>query len=70
MLKFLHVDDMATASIYVMELDTNQPDGAPRKLMNVERLANIGWRSSYRQKDGLSDTSQCFLDNQYNYKAK
>jgi GDP-L-fucose synthase len=87
MREFLHMDDMAAASIYVMELtstisaantqamlshinvgtgvdgtirelvetvakvigyqghiefDTSKPDGAPRKLMDVERLAKLG----------------------------
>jgi len=113
MREFLHVDDMAAASIYVMELDstihgantqamlshinvgtgvdctirelvktvakitgyqgdiefdTSKPDGAPRKLMNVERLAKLGWRSSYSLEDGLRDAYLWFLNNQDSFR--
>jgi len=109
MREFLHVDDMAGASIHVMELDkaiydentesmlshinvgtgvdctireltetvakvvgfegeitwdTTKPDGAPRKLMNVQRLADLGWKYSYSLEDGLADAYQWFLENQ------
>jgi len=109
MREFLHVDDMAAASIYVMNLtqelyeentdamlshinvgtgvdctirelvetvakvsgfngrivfDSSKPDGAPRKLMNVERLDNLGWRYQVDLESGLQNTYQWFLDNQ------
>jgi len=108
MREFLHVVDMAQASIYVMNLnyeqyaantqpmlshinvgtgidctirelahtmatvvgftgqvlfDADKPDGAPRKLMNVDRLQALGWQSSISLKDGLTTTYQWFLDN-------
>ncbi len=114
MREFLHVDDMAAASIHVMELDkaiydqntepmlshinvgtginctirelvetvakvtgfkgditwdTTKPDGAPRKLMNVDRLAALGWQYSYSLEDGLQDAYQWFLDNQDNFRG-
>ncbi|RKF18145.1 GDP-L-fucose synthase [Alginatibacterium sediminis] len=104
--EFLHVDDMAAASIYVMNLsveeyidntepmlshinvgtgtdctirelvetvakvvgftgkirfDSSKPDGAPRKLMDVDRLGNLGWRSSVKLEAGLSMTYQWFI---------
>jgi GDP-L-fucose synthase len=104
--EFLHVDDMAAASVHVMELDTaryrdatapmlshinvgsgsdctirelaqtiahvvgfegrlvfdaGKPDGAPRKLMDVSRLAALGWRSTIGLEDGLRDTYRWFL---------
>lgn len=109
MREFLHVKDMAAASIHVMTLDkttydentesmlshinvgtgvdctirelvetvakvtdyqgeivfdTTKPDGAPRKLMNVDRLKALGWRYTYDLKEGLEDAYQWFLDNQ------
>jgi GDP-L-fucose synthase len=113
MREFLHVSDMAAASIHVMELDkaiydentepmlshinvgtgvdctiqelvetvakvtgftgeikfdATKPDGAPRKLMNVERLVNLGWKYSYSLEQGLADAYQWFLDNQNNFR--
>lgn len=108
MREFLHVDDMAAASIHVMELDTEtfkantqpmlshinvgtgvdctirelaetvakvtgfqgrlefdatKPDGTPRKLMDVERLADLGWKASISLEDGLRDAYQWYLNN-------
>lgn len=113
MREFLFVDDMAAASIHVMELDNNtyqantqsmlshinvgtgvdctiremaetmakvvgfegdvvfdstKPDGTPRKLMDVSRLANLGWRYSVSLKDGLTNTYKWFIDNQNNFR--
>jgi len=114
MREFLHVDDMAAASIHVMNLDkpvyddntepmlshinvgtgndctirelvetvakvvgfkgrvnfdSSKPDGAPRKLMNVDRLASLGWKYSYNLEAGLRDAYQWFLDNQNQFRA-
>ncbi|MCD9513351.1 GDP-L-fucose synthase [Photobacterium carnosum] len=113
MREFLFVDDMAAASIHVMELDnetyqantqpmlshinvgtgvdctiremaetmakvvgfkgdvafdSTKPDGTPRKLMDVSRLADLGWRYSVSLEDGLTHTYQWFLDNQNNFR--
>jgi len=113
MREFLHVDDMAAASIYVMELDqatysdntqemlshinvgtgvdctirelvetvakvigfegsivfdATKPDGAPRKLMDVSRLKNLGWQYSIDLEQGLANSYQWFLDNQDNFR--
>lgn len=115
MREFLHVDDMAQASIFVMELekdhydantepmlshinvgsgvdctirelaktvadvigytgdivfDTSKPDGTPRKLMDVSRLAKLGWRYSIALKQGLIQTYQWFLENNENYRNR
>ena len=37
-----------------MVFDTSKPDGTPRKLMDVTRLRNIGWRASTPLKEGLA----------------
>ncbi|PWQ98719.1 GDP-L-fucose synthase [Leucothrix arctica] len=113
MREFLHVNDMAAASIYVMDLDTetyqshtqamlshinvgtgvdctirelaeslkqvigfegelafdaSKPDGAPRKLMNVERLAQLGWRANISLLEGLEQTYAWFLEHQNDYR--
>jgi GDP-L-fucose synthase len=105
MREFLHVDDMASASVYVMELDatiyqantqamlshinvgtgvdctirelaetlarvtgfkgrlhfdTTKPDGTPRKLMDVSRLAAMGWVAGTSLEQGLADTYQWY----------
>ena len=113
MREFLHVDDMAAACIYVMELDNStyaentqemlshinvgtgvdctirelaetmakvvgfegdvefdatKPDGAPRKLMNVERLKDLGWQYKTSLEVGLSSTYDWFIANQETFR--
>jgi GDP-L-fucose synthase len=108
MREFLYVDDMASASIHVLEMeaktyaantqpmlshinvgtgvdctirelaetikrvvgfegeltfDASKPDGAPRKLMDVGRLKNLGWQASISLEDGLRLTYAWFLQN-------
>lgn len=115
MREFLYVDDMAEASIYIMNLpydtyqkytqpmlshinvgtgedctiqelaatiasvigfkgnivfDSSKPDGAPRKLMNVSRLTNMGWRWSTPLYHGLSMTYDWFIKNQDNLRKQ
>ena len=36
--------------------DTSKPDGTPRKLMDVSRLAALGWRASISLEEGLRRT--------------
>jgi GDPmannose 4,6-dehydratase/GDP-L-fucose synthase len=99
--EFLHVDDMAEASLFVLgldkasydantepmlshinvgtgtdvsimelarmvaevtgfqgriETDPGKPDGTPRKLMDVSRLAAMGWRARIGLRDGIAQT--------------
>jgi|TARA_B100001964_G_scaffold120546_1_gene133906 GDP-L-fucose synthase len=106
MREFLYVDDMAEASIFVLELDkqtyhnntepmlshinigtgvdittrklaetmkqvigfegrlvfdTEKLDGAPRKLIDVSRLSNMGWKYSVDLKYGLEKTYKWYL---------
>lgn len=103
--EFLHVDDMAEASLFVLDLpketyeantepmlshinvgtgvdatigdiakiiadvtgfkgrirfDTTKPDGTMRKLMDVSRLARMGWKSKIGLEDGLRETYAWF----------
>ncbi len=107
--EFLYVDDMAAASIHIMNLeqsiydantepmlshinigtgvdctikelvetvakvvgfegevkfDSTKPDGAPRKLMNVDRLKSLLWDYSVSLEDGLTMTYEWFINNQ------
>ena len=106
--EFLHVDDMADASLFVLDAaettyqqntrpmlshinvgsgedlsvadlatkiakvtgfsgqikyDHSRPDGAPRKLLDVSKLAAMGWRPSIGLDDGIRLTYQWFLEN-------
>ncbi len=108
MREFLYVDDMAEASIFILNLDlktyqantqpmlshinvgtgkditirelseimkevvgyngklsfdTTKPDGTPRKLIDVSRLSNMGWKYSTNLKEGLKITYEWFLKN-------
>jgi GDP-L-fucose synthase len=38
--------------------DTSKPDGTPRKLLDVSRLATLGWEPDISLKDGLTKTYQ------------
>jgi len=106
MREFLHVDDMAAASVHVLELpvevyrahtqtmcshinvgtgidctirelaetiarvtgftgqlvwDASKPDGAPRKLLEVSRLRQLGWQASITLENGLRDAYGWYL---------
>ena len=104
--EFLYMDDMAAASLFVLELDEKtyqantkpmlshinlgtgeditiremaetmkevvgfegklsfditKPDGAPRKLIDVSRLSNLGWTYTVDLKAGLEKTYEWYL---------
>lgn len=107
MREFLHVDDMAEASLFVMDLDKSvyeantepmlshinvgtgsdisildlaklvarvtgfkgrvgndpsKPDGTLRKLMDVSRLADMGWQAQVGLEEGVAGTYRWFLE--------
>jgi GDP-L-fucose synthase len=43
--------------------DSAKPDGAPRKLLDITRLSNLGWRASISLEDGIRSTYNWFLEN-------
>lgn len=43
--------------------DTTKPDGTPRKLLDVQRLHDLGWKAPTTLEVGLQKTYQWFLDN-------
>lgn len=44
--------------------DTSKPDGTPRKLLDVSRLAETGWRAKMGLREGVSTTYQWYLQSQ------
>jgi len=94
--EFLHVDDMASAAVFILErgigaglynvgcgadvsieelalavmrvvgfngdleFDTGKPDGTPRKLLDVSKLAGLGWRATIDLEAGLARTYEDF----------
>lgn len=97
--EFLHVDDMADASVYLMNnydgeeivnvgvgedvtikelaeivkdvvgfegelrFDTSKPDGTPRKLLDVTKLNEAGWKAKVKLVDGVNSTYNWFVKN-------
>jgi GDP-L-fucose synthase len=43
--------------------DATKPDGTPRKLMDVSRLAALGWKASITLEAGLRNAYAWFLEN-------
>ena len=96
--EFLHVDDLAAATVFVLEhnvteglfnvgvgedlsirelaecickvagfdgelvFDASKPDGTPRKLLDVSRLAQMGWRATIGLEDGIASTYRDFVE--------
>jgi len=47
-----------------LDFDLSKPDGTPRKVLDVSRLAATGWRPKIDLDSGVRDTYQWFLDQQ------
>ena len=45
-----------------ISFDTARPDGTPRKLLDVSRLANLGWRATTSLEDGMRSAYQAYLN--------
>ena len=43
--------------------DSSKPDGTPRKLLDVSRLHDLGWRHKIELRDGIESSYRWFLDN-------
>lgn len=48
--------------------DSSKPDGTPRKLMDVSKMHNLGWKHQVSLENGISKTYQWFLENINNFK--
>ncbi|MER6995609.1 GDP-L-fucose synthase [Streptomyces sp. NPDC000410] len=44
--------------------DASKPDGTPRKLLDVSRLAGLGWKPSVPLRDGIATTYEWWLGSQ------
>jgi GDP-L-fucose synthase len=49
-----------------LEFDESMPDGSPRKLLNVDRLTDLGWTAETSLKNGLQETYKWFLQSLIN----
>jgi GDP-L-fucose synthase len=48
--------------------DSSKPDGTPRKLMDVSKMTNAGWKAKIGLEEGIRETYQWFLENEANFK--
>jgi GDP-L-fucose synthase len=48
--------------------DASKPDGTPRKLMDVSKMKDIGWRYTTELEEGIEKTYIWFLENIENFK--
>jgi GDP-L-fucose synthase len=46
-----------------LEWDRAQPDGTPRKLLDVSRITELGWKPKMPLRDGIARTYEWFLQN-------
>lgn len=44
-------------------LDETKPDGTPRKLLDVTKIASLGWKHKYSLEEGINITYEWFKDN-------
>ena len=50
--------------------DPSQPDGTPRKLLDVSRINSLGWRAATELRTGISQTYEWYLDNLNTVRAR
>ncbi|RAI91671.1 GDP-L-fucose synthase family protein [Algoriphagus yeomjeoni] len=48
--------------------DSSKPDGTPRKLMDVSKMEQAGWKAKVGLVEGIQRTYQWFLENQESFK--
>lgn len=52
-----------------LEFDPSKPDGTPRKLLNVDRLAELGWRAKLSLEEGVHSTYAWYLEHQSDFRG-
>jgi GDP-L-fucose synthase len=45
-----------------LAFDTDKPDGTPRKLLDVGRLSDLGWRASIDLAQGVARTCRDYRE--------
>jgi GDP-L-fucose synthase len=53
----------------VLTQDTSKPDGTPRKLLDVSRLTELGWKASIPLEEGMAATYQWYLEHQDSFRS-
>lgn len=48
--------------------DSSKPDGTPRKLMDISKMHQLGWKHKTELEEGIQKTYHWFLENQDNFK--
>ena len=51
-----------------IEWDSSKPDGTPRKLMDISKMHNLGWKHRVELEEGIQKTYDWFLENINNFK--
>ncbi|MEX2409826.1 MAG: GDP-L-fucose synthase [Candidatus Paceibacterota bacterium] len=51
-----------------IDWDSSKPDGTPRKLMDVSRINELGWKADIGLDDGIKNTYRWFLENLKDFK--
>jgi GDP-L-fucose synthase len=62
--EFAHLVAATVGYAGKISYDTSRPDGTPRKLLDVSRLAKLGWRASTSLEAGLRLAYQAYLNEQ------
>jgi GDP-L-fucose synthase len=60
--EFAHVVARTVGFTGAISFDPSRPDGTPRKLLDVSRLAALGWRASTSLEDGIRLAYQAYLN--------
>ena len=50
--------------------DSSKPDGTPRKLLDVTRLHNLGWKHSTNLEEGIEKAYKWYKENEKQFKIK
>lgn len=51
-----------------IKYDSSKPDGTPRKLMDVSRLHNLGWKHSTSLEEGIKKAYEWYKENENQFK--
>jgi GDP-L-fucose synthase len=53
-----------------VDWDSSKPDGTPRKLLDVSRLTDLGWKPGINLEDGIRSTYEWYLNNRIPAKSE